>query len=232
MSLLETTACLLKCSSWTSLGCVDMEEKRKGFPCALCNKRFSRKDNLSRHYCQVHKIIPDIRRTIYCAEVNCGFNTTYNYKLREHLRDEHELASYESRKIIFESLEKFWEWKHQVEKASCSKFFQTSKKKLGSGYSKYYFSCNRTGIYKPKGNNKRALKFQGSCKINGHCTAFIICIEEEEKCIVEYCLQHYAHNIEVGNLSLDEDENQATTRDSNKPNKQKKHKRPTIYCPK
>ena len=49
----------------------------------------------------------------------------------------------------------------------------TSPKQRAGGYLSYYYYCNRSGSYTPKGKGKRELKIQGSSKIGVYYTAYI-----------------------------------------------------------
>eukprot|EP00794_Sanderia_malayensis_P009461 gene9461-10448_t len=51
-------------------------------------------------------------------------------------------------------------WKENVEKETTSWFVKYRKRR-----------CNRTGTHKPRGTGNRAMKQQGTSKIDGYCTA-------------------------------------------------------------
>ena len=52
-------------------------------------------------------------------------------------------------------------------------FVQSSETKVSNGTKLTYYYCSRSGFFKTESKGKRALKTQGSCKIDGHCTAGI-----------------------------------------------------------
>lgn len=70
----------------------------------------------------------------------------------------------------------------------------------------YY--CNRSGFFASKGSGKRAQKAQGSCKIDGHCTAGICA----KTCILTGTISivvtntHYGHEMDLAHLKLSQDE--------------------------
>ena len=85
-------------------------------------------------------------------------------------------------------------------------FVKTTGNKQIAGKVVQYFNCNRSGFFKSVSKGIRSLKTQGSCKIDGYCTANLTvttCKDNPSQCItVEACLTHYTHEPALGHLRL------------------------------
>ena len=82
--------------------------------------------------------------------------------------------------------------------------FRGGTKKISREQAVTYLICHRSGHYKPtmkdQSMRKRKMKPQGSCKMNGYCTAGIKLLKNlesgEVKC--EICHTHYGHPLDNG----------------------------------
>lgn len=74
--------------------------------CASCNKEFSSKGNLNKHYKKVHALdtVEDSCGTIHCLEQHCKFTSRYISGLRKHLVSIHGFKMDEE-EVTFQSLE-------------------------------------------------------------------------------------------------------------------------------
>ncbi len=98
-------------------------------------------------------------------------------------------------KLSFQSFNAFLEWKEEEEIRASARYVQRTKPRTcGDGTVTFYFYCSRSGVYKPKGHSKRALKTQGTRKINSYCTSYIKAKQLTDKLLeVEYCSNHHNH---------------------------------------
>jgi len=89
----------------------------------------------------------------------------------------------------FQSWLKEYELKHK-----CEYILNTGKKLCRDGHRSYY-ECCRTGVHEGIENSKRAIKSQGSKKININCTSHIILFEPFDKgnCTAIFYKEHYGH---------------------------------------
>ena len=85
-----------------------LQEKPTRTPiiCTTCNKTFSSKGNLNKHYKEAHALHPveDHCGTIHCLEQHCEFTSRYITDLRKHLVAIHGFKMDEEQ-VTFESLE-------------------------------------------------------------------------------------------------------------------------------
>ena len=82
--------------------------------------------------------------------------------------------------------------------------YSSMPKKVGKNSTTDLFRCNRSGTYKPRGTGKRAMKQQGTSKIDRHCTAFIKVVTpiDNENITLEVCLGHTGHSQKIGFLRI------------------------------
>jgi len=73
----------------------------------------------------------------------------------------------------------FEEWKFQHERETNTSYIKTTGEKGDVDSTKTYYYCNRSGYFHPRGNRKRSLKSQGSCKLDAYCTAGIVTTQNE-----------------------------------------------------
>ena len=71
----------------------------------------------------------------------------------------------------------------------------------------WYLYCNRSGITRLRGEGKRQLKSQGSCKIGKACIANMKIMQDAitGKVIVEYCSAQNSHSSELAHLPVLQD---------------------------
>jgi hypothetical protein len=98
----------------------------------------------------------------------------------------------------------FSSWQAKLEEESSVNFVKTTGKKKVSGGLVQYLYCNRSGFFRSVSKGLRASKANGSCKIDGHCTAYIAVKEckDSSEINIEGCLTHYTHDISLGKLRL------------------------------
>ena len=123
-------------------------------------------------------------------------------ELVDHMNNEHnEKLRIEKKK--FETKTQFKEWKETTRKETTS-WFVKYRKKVGKNSTTNWFRCNRSGTYKSRGTGKRAMKQQGTSKIDRHCTAFIKVVtpNNNENITVEACLGHTGHSQKLGHLRI------------------------------
>ncbi len=66
-----------------------------------------------------------------------------------------------------------------------------------------YFYCSRSGFFREQGKGLRALKTQGSSKIDSHCTASIKLTHiYKGKVQVTICKSDYGHDLSLGHIRL------------------------------
>ena len=82
-----------------------------------------------------------------------------------------------------------------MEKETRSLYVQKTGVKLCGCNKHTYLYCNRSGTYKPKGEGKRSMKTQGTCKIGEVCTSYMKVCEhiESGNVSVEFCSNHSGH---------------------------------------
>jgi hypothetical protein len=131
----------------------------------------------------------------------CRFINVDN--LINHLQTDHE-KDINITARTFSNFELFLQFKDEFEKSTSSFFvLNSSPKQRAGGYLCYYYYCNRSGCYTPKGKGKRELKIQRSSKIGSHCTAYIRArkyLESNEVC-VDIC-DYHIHERELCHLRL------------------------------
>ena len=104
-------------------------------------------------------------------------------------------------------LAEFEEWKAAYEAEQSVMFVKGTGDRTTEECTISYFQCNRSGVFRPKGEGLRRLKSQGSSKINHHCTAAItLTVNHTTQSVkAEVCHTHYAHESRqpnTPNLSL------------------------------
>ena len=104
----------------------------------------------------------------------------------------------------FLSIKEFEDWKKEQEKSSKCLYVQDSGCRMQGLNRKRYFYCHRSGIFKAKGKRLRAIKTQGTCKINRFCTANMKVSEDtvNGKVIVSYCNSHSEHDLDICHLKI------------------------------
>ncbi|XP_014676566.1 PREDICTED: zinc finger transcription factor family protein 17-like [Priapulus caudatus] len=135
---------------------------------------------------------------VQCSDFRCATMEI----LVEHVTVRHgeklEVANHQ-----FETTREFLTWQVNIEKETTS-WFVKYRKREGKQHTIDWFRCNRTGTYKPRGTAKRAIKQQGTSKINGYCTAHmkVTTSKCDGKVTVEGCLGHFGHPLKLGHLRI------------------------------
>ena len=120
--------------------------------------------------------------------------------LLEHMQECHNLNVTQS-KLSFESFGTFLRWKEEV--STSASYVQRCQARVGNDTKVFYFYCNRSGFYKPKGDNKRSLKSQGTSKLDCYCTSHMKVKQLQNGSIeVEYCSTHHNHMKDISHLAL------------------------------
>ena len=98
----------------------------------------------------------------------------------------------------------FEQWKAHFERETNSSFVKTTGVKGGCEKSITYYYCNRSGYFNPAGHNMRALKSQGTAKLNAYCTAAIVLTNSNQDPYLQanICSTHHGHSVSVGHLRL------------------------------
>lgn len=104
----------------------------------------------------------------------------------------------------FPSTEEFMAWKSELEKKTSSWFVKFRGTKRGKEYSTTWYRCNRSGTFQSRGEGKRAMKQQGTSKINGNCTAYMKASTSNTNGTVkiESCLDHTGHEQELSHTRM------------------------------
>lgn len=103
----------------------------------------------------------------------------------------------------------FDQWKAKFENETNASFVKaTGKKALSDRGTTYYYYCNRSGYFTPSGCNIRALKSQGTSKIDSYCTAAIVLTKKDDsmQLIAKVCSTHHGHSNNLGYLRLQNSE--------------------------
>ena len=105
-------------------------------------------------------------------------------------------------------LAEFEEWKAAYEAEQSVMFVKGTGDRTTEECTISYFQCNRSGVFRPKGEGLRRLKSQGSSKINHHCTAAItLTVNHTTQSVkAEVCHTHYAHESRLGHIRLSEED--------------------------
>ena len=122
----------------------------------------------------------------------------------EHLNSEHN-GNFEIEKKTFGTEKSFEVWRAHLEKETNGRFSVVNNFTLKkANASRQILLCNRDGHYKKNFSEprQRAMKVQGSCKLNDYCTAYMIVnISHDNKVEVEFCLTH-SHPIELPHIPI------------------------------
>lgn len=98
----------------------------------------------------------------------------------------------------------FKKWKNQEESKCVAIWVKACGIKKNRQGAPIYYYCNRTGRSKilAAAKRKRALKGQGSCKINASCTSALIVKNISQSVKVTYFKNHYGHEKKMAYISL------------------------------
>ena len=125
--------------------------------------------------------------------------------LISHLRSYHQIQVATER-LEFANLELFHQWKAAAEKKTNSMYVQKCACQQSLTTNRWYYYCNRAGVYTPRGTGERHLKSQGSCKVGIQCTAHIKAHQDKTSgvVIVNYCPFHSSHPIKLAHIIMDD----------------------------
>lgn len=175
--------------------------------CYICDKTFSANSNLNRHLRKIHKEnVLSPYNNVKCALCDLVFSSSSIYI--RHL-DELHSVKVEIEHHKFTDKEAFEDWKHSVENESTSQYIKSRGEKRSKSVNKTYYSCNRSGYYMSKARTRKALKKQGSRKINGRCPASMnVTLNTDQTYDVRFVKTHVGHDFELKHLDIsDKDRN-------------------------
>lgn len=179
------------------------EEKNPNYnhQCYICDKTFSANSNLNRHLRKIHKEnVQSPYNNVKCALCDSIYSSSSIYN--QHLENDHRVHI-EIERLTFANKDSFEEWKHNVEQETTSQYIKSRGEKKTKNLNKTYYSCNRSGYYVSKARTRKALKKQGSRKINGRCPASInVTVSEDFTYDVKFVKTHVGHNFDVKHLDL------------------------------
>lgn len=138
-----------------------------------------------------------------CQEKDCSFKCARVAHLRQHLAECHGFPFTEI-VLQFDNSKQFLSYLRKFERENTVEFYNCShSNNLKSKVT--YYRCNRSGFYREsKEAVQRRTKNQGSCKIEGHCTAYVKSKEEfaSGKVTMELCNSHYGHDTQLVHLRV------------------------------
>ena len=179
------------------------KDKHGQFACPSCPFTCSRSNNLKRHVQRKH---PDLgleeksKWKCFCYECKEKFFRISDMK--DHLSIKHGYK-FAKEKNVHNSVEEFKEWKEELEREhGCSFVVARGQVRKQDGETVQYYTCNRSGIYKPKRDKKRRTKSSGTRKIDNNCTASMKVTIKEGQVTSDTCLTHYGHEVELQHLNL------------------------------
>lgn len=108
------------------------------------------------------------------------------------------------KELEFEDFKQFVGWKEEEELNQKTRYIQKCAPYSDGNYKTWYYYCNRTGTYKPRGKKIRHLKSQGTSKIAKQCTAHIKATVtlDTGTVKVQYCDTHHSHHIKLAHLRM------------------------------
>lgn len=169
--------------------------------CYICDKTFSANSNLNRHLRKIHKEnVQSPYNNVKCALCDSIYSSSSIYN--QHLENDHRVHI-EVERLTFATKESFEEWKYNVEQETTSQYIKSRGEKKSKNLNKTYYSCNRSGYYVSKARTRKALKKQGSRKINGRCPASMnVTVNKDSTYDVKFVKTHVGHNFDVKHLDL------------------------------
>lgn len=169
--------------------------------CYICDKTFSANSNLNRHLRKIHKEnVQSPYNNVKCALCDSIYSSSSIYN--QHLENDHRV-NIEIERLTFANKKSFDEWKYNIEQETTSQYIKSRGEKKTKNLNKTYYSCNRSGYYVSKARTRKALKKQGSRKINGRCPASMnVTVNEDLSYDVRFVKTHVGHNFDVKHLDL------------------------------
>lgn len=177
------------------------QESNYNHQCAICDKVFSANSNLNRHLRKIHhQNVHTPYNNVKCALCELVFSSSSIYN--QHLEKDHQVKI-QVENLKFANKQSFEEWKHDVENETTSQYIKSRGEKKSKNVNKTYYSCNRSGYYVSKAKTRKALKKQGSRKINGRCPASMnVTVNPDLTYDVRFVRTHVGHNFELKHLDL------------------------------
>ncbi|XP_030017106.1 uncharacterized protein LOC115437873 isoform X2 [Sphaeramia orbicularis] len=190
-----------------TVGPIPKKKRQKNtISCNFCAAEFTTKQALCKHKYRKHKEEhqqdrhhKQQRKCPLCSEFRCSTVKQLNI----HLNSKHQQNARTNLKN-FTSFDEFLEWKKNQEKSTNAWFIQRSGPNESKESTKLYYYCNRSGVFKSKGQDKRSLKSQGSSRIGCCCAAFIVATisKSTSHVSVEYCFCHTGHSMTMAHLRI------------------------------
>ncbi|CAG9764310.1 unnamed protein product [Ceutorhynchus assimilis] len=193
------------------------QEKAEKFTCTECKKQFSREHNLKSHLLKEHKIVYNASNDDNSIKLNRKFKqkklcayckkfTAYpTQEMLNHLKNDHDIHL-ETEEIQFSSISEFKDWKTKVETENTVQFRKETSKS-SKNHVLHRYTCSRSGMYSPRGQGKKRLKYKGSKKINGFCPSSIhLVVESDGNCSAKYIKNHIGHDGELTHMTLTKEE--------------------------
>ncbi|XP_046665816.1 zinc finger protein 841-like [Homalodisca vitripennis] len=171
--------------------------------CPKCNAVYSSLRALKAHEKKSHTVEEEQREAIKRQCPLCPFISfaIRRSEINDHLEKIHELTL-NKKCYSFESIKAFHKWRLEITKQTTSFYNLRNVRK-----NTMYYVCNRNGVFKPRGLNKRKLKAMGSCKINAYCPSGIKCfIDKKGGVNAEYMPLHVGHENELKYIRLTTEE--------------------------
>lgn len=180
---------------------IDLDNSNYNHQCYICDKVFSANSNLNRHLRKIHKEnVQSPYNNVKCALCDSVYPSSSIYN--RHLDNDHKVKIEIERKT-FADKKSFDDWKHSVENQTTSQFIKSRGEKKTKNVNKTYYSCNRSGYYVSKARTQKALKKQGSRKINGRCPASMnVTVNPDFTYEVRFVKTHVGHSFELKHLDL------------------------------
>jgi hypothetical protein len=99
-------------------------------------------------------------------------------------------------------------WKKEIERVSSNKYVRNcGTRAYANGIRKKYYNCYRDGFFKPVLLRKKALKRQGSNKIDSSCPSEMVYTENwRGEVVVYYVSTHFGHERNSESTSAVEDD--------------------------
>lgn len=177
------------------------------FSCEVCAKTFKLESKLDKHFRTVHSSNTERKKKTRCLLCEGVFTTT---EFTNHFPEVHNIEL-KTKILDFLTENDFMEWKKMIEEQETACYVKMCGAASSKSYQKIvYFKCHRSGYYREKlecHGRQRALKKQGSSKIDSFCPAkmkSMYCSDGSVKVI--HCSTHVGHKMELEHLTIPLDE--------------------------
>ncbi|KAK6013777.1 zinc finger, C2H2 type [Ostertagia ostertagi] len=166
---------------------------RKWFPSQVVMNRHVREEHTDPHYPK--------GTTIECGDPHCDVVCDRMSTLCEHVAQEHGRDDLVIEEFKFPNLQRFKEWKDQVETDTMSKLCCCHRVELVSAV---YYLCHLSGYAnRSRHSAVQVSRLRSTKKLGRYCTAFMNAKEiSDGSVIVHCCLGHFGHNFDVSRLPL------------------------------